>query len=125
MTRDDILRAVHELQHGTTAGVARNSAIAARIGIRPPSVTGWIRKLAECGLVRYLSRDGVTLTDEGNRLAVASIKQVQLIEQFLSQELHISPEYAAEEAPRIARFVSERVMGAIAQHLCDAAEPPP
>ena len=76
----DYLKLIYELTEN--GEFASTSALAERLGISAPSVTGMLQKL--CGLepplVVYQKYQGVKLTDAGRRAALGVIRHHRLIE---------------------------------------------
>ena len=56
----DYLREIYKLR--LEGGRATTSAIAERMGVRPPSVTAMLKRLAALGLVEHTPYHGVELT---------------------------------------------------------------
>ena len=78
----DYLKTIYDLVEQD--GSASTTALAARLGIAPASVTGMIQKLATStpALVIYRKHQGVTLTPEGERAALEVIRHHRLIETY-------------------------------------------
>ena len=93
--------------------------VATRLGVSGPSTTARIQELAAAGLLRYTSRRGAILTDEGSRQAAAAIHRKKLIERFLAAILALPVEAIADETELFDRYASERVMDGIAQFLAE------
>lgn len=85
---EDYLRSIYKLQHGDEA--VATSRIAAALGIRPPSVTDMVQRLAHDGLVQYQRYNGVRLTAAGRRLALGVTRRHRLWEMFLVRTLNFS-----------------------------------
>jgi DtxR family Mn-dependent transcriptional regulator len=120
LTRDQVLRAIHDLQVRTPAGVARTSDLAAQLGVTGPSVTARVQELAAAGLVRYVPRKGAALTAEGEHRAVEAAARLRLIERFLAGILRLPADAIAGESELFARYASDRVMDGIARFLASA-----
>jgi len=116
-TKDQVLRAIHQLQRRSSTKLARTSDLATLLRIKEPSVTARLQELAMNGLVRYQPRRGATLTTEGERIAAHCTARIQNIERFLSAVFRLPAGSATEDAERVARFVSDRVMNGIVQYL--------
>ncbi len=116
-TVEDYLKAIYELQE--KYGRAKTSALSARLGITPGSVTDMLKRLAgqTPRLVRYQSHQGVTLTDRGNRRALAVIRRHRLLETFLHDVLGFSWDEVHAEAEKLEHCLSERLTEALANHL--------
>ncbi len=64
---EDYLEMIYELL--VQKGYAKSVDIAAYLHVSPPSVTSMLQRLNEAGLLRYEKHRGITLTEEGERLA--------------------------------------------------------
>ena len=93
------------------------NAIATELGVRPASVTGMLRKLAEMKLIRYEPYQPVALTDAGRRIALEVIRHHRLIETFLSEALGMSWDEVHDEAEVLEHAISERLEDRIAEML--------
>ena len=103
----DYLKHIYELTE--TGETATTNALARRLNIRAPSVTGMIQKLASAkpALVEYEKHQGVTLTKEGRKAALEVIRHHRLIEAWLVQTLGYSWDEVHEEAERLEHVISE------------------
>jgi DtxR family transcriptional regulator, Mn-dependent transcriptional regulator len=117
---DDYLKAVLELGGAEEARVSTN-ALAERLRIRTPSVTGMLQKLAreKPPLVLYEKSHGVRLTAAGKRRAWELIRHHRLLELFLHDVLKYSWDEVHEEAERLEHFISERFEDRVAAILGD------
>lgn len=103
----DYLKIIYELtQNGTSAST---TALAARLGIAPASVTGMVQKLSfvKPALVFYRKYQGVTLTAAGERAALEVIRHHRLIEAWLVQTLGYSWDKVHDEAEKLEHVISE------------------
>ncbi len=114
---EDYLKAIYELQE--KHGRAKTSALSARLGITPGSVTDMLKRLAgqTPHLVRYQSHQGVTLTALGVRKALAVIRRHRLLETFLHDVLGFAWDEVHAEAENLEHCLSERLTEAIAAYL--------
>lgn len=117
---DDYLKAILELGGAQEARVTTN-ALAARLGVRTPSVTGMLRKLAlqRPLLVVYEKHRGVQLTPAGKRRAWELVRHHRLLELFLHDVLKYSWDEVHDEAERLEHFISERFEDRVAAILGD------
>lgn len=117
---DDYLKAILELGGAEDSRVATN-ALAERLGVRTPSVTGMLQKLASQhpALVRYERYRGVRLTPSGKRRAWELVRHHRLLELFLHDVLKYSWDEVHEEAERLEHFISERFEDRVAAILGD------
>ena len=103
----DYLKHIYEL---TESGEnASTNALAAKLRVKPASVTGMVQKMASAkpALVEYQKHQGVTLTREGRRAALEVIRHHRLLEAWLVQTLGYSWDEVHEEAERLEHVISE------------------
>ena len=103
----DYLKNIYELTE--TGEAASTNALAKKLKISAPSVTGMIQKLASAkpALVEYQKHQGVTLTKEGKKAALEVIRHHRLLEAWLVQTLGYSWDEVHEEAERLEHVISE------------------
>ena len=103
----DYLKHIYELTEGGEA--ASTNALAKKLNISAPSVTGMVQKLASANpaLVEYHKHQGVTLTREGKKAALEVIRHHRLLEAWLVQTLGYSWDEVHEEAERLEHVISE------------------
>jgi DtxR family transcriptional regulator, Mn-dependent transcriptional regulator len=103
----DYLKNIYELtENGESAST---NALAHKMNVRAPSVTGMVQKMASSkpALVEYQKHQGVTLTREGKRAALEVIRHHRLLEAWLVQTLGYSWDEVHEEAERLEHVISE------------------
>jgi len=120
----DYLKAVYSL--AASGASASTTAIAARLGIAPASVTGMMQKLASSTppLVVYHKHQGVTLTPAGERAALEVIRHHRLIETYLVETLGYRWDEVHAEADRLEHVISEDFESRIAAALGNPARDP-
>ena len=103
----DYLKNIYELTESGES--ASTNALAAKLKVSAPSVTGMIQKLASAkpALVEYQKHQGATLTKEGRKAALEVIRHHRLIETWLVQTLGYSWDEVHEEAERLEHVISE------------------
>ncbi len=119
----DYLKAIYEL---TREGEpASTTALAARLGVEPASVTGMVQKLAAARppLLDYRKHHGVRLTATGRRAALEVIRHHRLLETWLVKTLGYSWDEVHSEAEKLEHVISEdfeeRVAAALGYPLRD------
>src|SRR5215213_2766438 len=119
----DYLKNIYELtENGETAST---TALAKKLNISAPSVTGMVQKLASAkpALVEYQKHQGVTLTKDGRKAALEVIRHHRLLEAWLVQTLGYSWAEVHEEAERLEHVISEdferRISAAMGHPLRD------
>jgi DtxR family transcriptional regulator, Mn-dependent transcriptional regulator len=116
--QQDYLKQIYLLQEDT--GRATTQMLADRLGVKPPSVTAMIKRLAEdeAGpLVRHTPYHGVQLTERGVAVALEMLRHHRLIELFLSELLGVPWDRVHEEADRLEHVLSEDLEDRISAKL--------
>jgi DtxR family Mn-dependent transcriptional regulator len=118
----DYLKEIHSL--GGAEGTVSPVDIAARLGVRAPSVTGMLKRLAEAGWISYESGRGARLTDEGIAQARRVIRRHRLVELFLTRVLGLDWSEVDTEAEALEHAISPRLEQALAAYLGEPLEDP-
>lgn len=118
----DYLKAIHSL-NGADERVSP-VAIAERLQVRAPSVTGMLKRLAESGWIDYESGNGARLTKRGVAEARRVIRRHRLVELFLTRVLGLDWSEVDVEAEALEHAISPRLEQAIAAHLGEPLEDP-
>jgi DtxR family Mn-dependent transcriptional regulator len=119
----DYLKNIYDLTEDGES--ASTNALAAKLRVKPASVTGMVQKLASAkpALVEYQKHQGVTLTKDGRKAALEVIRHHRLIETWLVQTLGYSWDEVHEEAERLEHVISEdferRIAAALGHPLRD------
>ncbi|WP_291048569.1 metal-dependent transcriptional regulator [Herbiconiux sp.] len=93
------------------------SALAARLGVAPSSVTEMVKKLAAAGLITHVPYGPLTLTPDGRLRAVGVVRRHRLIETWLVREMGYEWDEVHDEAEVLEHAVSERLLDAIDERL--------
>ncbi len=88
-TEENYIKNIFKLSENGTQEVNTN-AIAEALDTKAASVTDMLRKLSAKELVNYVKYRGVSLTDEGKRVALQVIRKHRLWEVFLVEKLKFS-----------------------------------
>ena len=102
-------------------GYARVADIAEGLGIAQPSVSNMVRRLDEKGLINYEKYRGMTLTDEGERVARRIAKRHSLLEEFLDL-LGIDPDVAYQDLEGMEHHISSQTLRGIEQLIRELKE---
>lgn len=123
-TIQDYLKTIYDLSESN--GSASTTALAARLGIAPASVTGMVQKLATINppLVDYRKHQGATLTPAGKRAALEVIRHHRLIETYLVETLGYTWDEVHAEADRLEHVISEDFEARIAAVLGNPTRDP-
>ncbi|MBL3700740.1 metal-dependent transcriptional regulator [Leucobacter luti] len=91
-------------------GEPSTTELAARLRVTPSTVSANLKKLARDGFIEYEPYGSIVLTDEGHRIAVATVRRHRIIETFLAQQLGLSWDLVHDEADRLEHAVSDLVL---------------
>ncbi len=114
-SRGDYLECIYHLSR--ERGVARVKEIAARSGVRAPSVTGALRGLSARGLVRHDPYQFVTLTAAGERAARDLVRRHAALAAFLKDILGVEATAAQRNACRIEHEIEPEVLERLARFV--------
>lgn len=87
LTEENYLKAIFSLAEQADGDRVSTNAIAARMQTAAASVTDMVKRLHDKELVAYERYKGVSLTDQGEKLAKGLIRKHRLWEVFLMQQL--------------------------------------
>jgi DtxR family Mn-dependent transcriptional regulator len=118
----DYLKAIHSLDGAEQ--MVSPLAIAARLQVRAPSVTGMLKRLAEGGWIDYEPGCGARLTPLGIAEARRVIRRHRLVELLLTRVLGLDWSEVDAEAEALEHAISPRLEQAIAAHLGEPLEDP-
>ncbi|WP_435193849.1 metal-dependent transcriptional regulator [Natronomonas sp. EA1] len=120
---EDYIKAIYTIQNDTDDRVA-TSALAEYLDVTPPTVSSMLKKLEERGLIDREEYKGVTLTEEGEIVALEILRHHRLLEAFLTEALDYDWADVHEEADRLEHHVSDQLTDRIAEVLgYPAADP--
>ena len=115
---EDYLKAIYELSRLEGEPVP-TSSIAEHLDVTPPTVTSMMGTLAERGLVDREKYSGVTLTEEGETVALEVLRHHRLIETYLAEQLDYNWAEVHDEADRLEHHISEEFERRVARKLDD------
>jgi len=111
LAAEDYLADIYRLQaEGETA---TTGSVAGLRRVRPASTTSMFKRLARDGLVTYSAYEGVALTEEGQRLALAVLRRHRLVERFLTDVLRLPWEAVDDLADEMEHGLPEAVVDAL------------
>ncbi|WP_323173824.1 metal-dependent transcriptional regulator [Natrialba sp. PRR66] len=113
---EDYLKAIYQLQ-GEHEERIKTSAIADELEVTSPTVTSMLEKLEERGLVDREKYRGVTLTDEGETVALEVVRHHRLLEAYLTEHLDYDWSEVHAEADRLEHHISEDFEARVADAL--------
>ncbi|RDI73267.1 Mn-dependent transcriptional regulator [Gaiella occulta] len=111
----DYLREIYKLS-GTAERVS-TTALARGMGVSAASASAMVKKLAVLGLVEHAPYRGVTLTGDGERVALEVTRHHRLLELYLAQTLGIAVDEVHAEADRLEHVLSDELEARIDEAL--------
>ena len=121
---EDYLKTIYDITLSDER--ASTNRIAERMGVKPASVTGMLKRLAtnDPPLLDYHKHHGVELTPDGERVALEVIRHHRLLELFLHERLGYNWDEVHAEADRLEHVISEDLEERIARALGNPAHDP-
>ena len=104
------LREIYKL--GASGDRVSTTALAREMHVSPASASAMVKKLAALSLVEHTPYRGVTLTPEGERVALEVIRHHRLLELYLAETLGIDIDEVHDEADRLEHALSEELESA-------------
>lgn len=120
---EDYVKAIYSLTRRRDQG-ASTTDLAERLDHTPGSVSTMLRRLDESGLVDHVPYRGVTLTEEGERLALSVVRRHRLLEAFLVSSLDIPWDEVHDYAEELEHAAPDELIEAIARKLGDPSVDP-
>jgi DtxR family Mn-dependent transcriptional regulator len=118
----DYLKAIHRL--GGSAEFVQPNKIVDELGVKAPSVTGMLKRLADGGWIEYAPGTGAKLSATGLAEALRVIRRHRLVELFLTQVLKLDWSEVDAEAEALEHAISPRLEQALADYLGEPHEDP-
>jgi DtxR family Mn-dependent transcriptional regulator len=113
---EDYIKAIYAIG-GDGEEQVSTSALADYLDVTAPTVSSTVKKLEERGLVDREEYKGVTLTEEGELVALEIVRHHRLLEAFLAEQLDYDWADVHEEADRLEHHVSEELTDRMAEAL--------
>ncbi|WP_114784535.1 metal-dependent transcriptional regulator [Botryobacter ruber] len=115
-TEENYIKTIYKLSADGTQDVSTN-AIAEALETKAASVTDMLRKLSTKGVVNYVKYRGVSLTQEGQRIALQVVRKHRLWEVFLVEKLMFSWDEVHEVAEELEHISSELLVTRLDEYL--------
>lgn len=111
MTRseENYIKVIFHIGRQGKEAVSTNS-IAEQMETKPSSVTDMVKKLSEKDLVNYKRYQGVSLTDQGNKIALEIVRKHRLWEVFLVEKLDFTWDEVHEIAEQLEHIKSDKLI---------------
>ena len=111
----DYLREIYRLADGGSR--VTTTALARGMGVSPASASAMVKKLAALNLVEHAPYRGVSLTRDGEKVAIEVIRHHRLLELYLAETLGIGVADVHDEADRLEHVLSEELEARIDEAL--------
>lgn len=105
---ENYLKAIYHLGKQGCISVNTNT-IADKIATKASSVTDMLKKLSQKNLVDYIKYQGVSLTDEGKRIAANIVRKHRLWEVFLVENLKFPWDEVHDIAEQLEHIKSQKL----------------
>jgi DtxR family Mn-dependent transcriptional regulator len=112
---EDYAKAIYALE--LRGGAVSTNALAERLGVTAASASGMVKRLCELGLVSHEPYHGVSLTDDGRRVALEVLRHHRLLELYLSETLGVPWDRVHDEAEVLEHVLSEELEELISAKL--------
>jgi DtxR family Mn-dependent transcriptional regulator len=119
----DYAKAIYALQSRGGDAVTTN-ALAERLGVTPASASGMVKRLGELGLVEHQPYRGVSLTENGRRVALEVMRHHRLLELYLVETLGVPWDRVHAEAEVLEHVLSDELEELIAAKLGNPTHDP-
>lgn len=116
ITEENYIKTIYHLQMDEQTSVS-TSLIAEKLQTKSSSVTDMIKKLADKQLVNYQKYQGVTLTKNGELIAVDIIRKHRLWEVFLFEHLNYGWDEVHNLAEQLEHIKSNTLVDKLDQYL--------
>jgi len=120
---EDYAKAIYALELRDGEAVSTN-AIADRLGVTAASASGMVKRLDELGLVEHQPYRGVSLTEDGRRVALEVMRHHRLLELYLVKSLGVPWDRVHQEAEVLEHVLSEELEELIAAKLGNPTHDP-
>jgi DtxR family Mn-dependent transcriptional regulator len=119
---EDYAKAIYALEQ--REGAVSTNSLAERLGVTAGSASGMLKRLGELGLVEHRPYHGVSLTEDGRRVALEVMRHHRLLELYLVQSLGVPWDRVHQEAEVLEHVLSEELEELIASALGDPTHDP-
>ena len=115
-TEENYLKAIYKLSGDKEKHVSTN-AIAGLLNTKASSVTDMLKKLADKKFIRYKKYRGVTLANDGKKVALKIIRKHRLWELFLVEHLNFKWDEVHEIAEQLEHIISPELVKKLDRYL--------
>lgn len=123
-TIENYAKNIWKLSQEDPEGLVPLGTLAHCLGVTAGTITTMLKTLDEAGLVHYLPRQGVRLTDAGRSLALHVLRRHRILELYLVNRLHMDWAEVHDEAEVLEHAVSDKVIAHMEAQLSDTSLDP-
>lgn len=113
-SQEDYLEAIYHISEEKRA--ARAKDISKYLDVRASSVTSALRTLGKFGLINYAPYDLITLTEDGQVVALEIVRRHKALEKFLVNVLGVDKLEADEAACKMEHSVPKAIVDRLVQY---------
>lgn len=115
-TEENYIKAIYKLSEAGDGAVSTN-AIAEAMQTKAASVSDMLKRLNEKDIINYVKYRGVTLTDEGRKVALQLVRKHRLWEVFLVDKLKFNWDEVHDVAEELEHITSELMIRRLDEFL--------
>lgn len=115
LAEEDYIKAIYHLSQQNQEALTND--IAERLATKPASVSDMLKKLADKKVVNYVKYKGVTLTEEGVKIALELVRKHRLWEVFLVEKLNFTWDEVHEVAEQLEHINSSLLVERLDEFL--------
>lgn len=115
LAEEDYIKAIYHLSQQNQEALTND--IAERLDTKPASVSDMLKKLADKKVVNYVKYKGVTLTEEGVKIALELVRKHRLWEVFLVEKLNFTWDEVHEVAEQLEHISSSLLVERLDEFL--------
>lgn len=119
---EDYAKAIYALEQ--REGAVSTNSLAERLGVTAGSASAMVKRLGELGLAEHRPYHGVSLTEDGRRVALQVMRHHRLLELYLVKSLGVPWDRVHQEAEVLEHVLSEDLEELIAAALGDPTHDP-
>lgn len=119
---EDYLKTIYSIEE--SGARVTTQAIAERLNVAPPSVTGMLKRLHDLHLVEHQRYRSIHLTTAGHKVAIEVVRHHRLLELYLADALGYTWDEVHDEADRMEHSISEEFEARIDEALGFPTEDP-
>jgi DtxR family Mn-dependent transcriptional regulator len=116
LSEENYLKAIYKLTEQEGEAVSTN-AIAEKMSTKAASVSEMLKKLSDKKLINYRKYQGVTLTVQGRKVALAIIRKHRLWEVFLVNKLKFKWDEVHDVAEQLEHIDSDKLVEGLDEFL--------